>query len=83
MSESESDKQALAHWVFTVSHLLQCGLFIVNLLVFGHVCFIAEVVKIASISLGVELWDKGSTLGSKSAPINLGEVWVVVDILDG
>jgi len=53
------------------------------LLIFGHICFVAEVVEIARVSLGVELWDKWSALRSKDGPINLGKIWVGADILDG
>jgi hypothetical protein len=83
MSERESDKQTLAHWIFSVSHLFQCRLLVVNLLVFRHVSLVAEIIKVTGISLGVEFWHERSALGSKGGPINFGEVWVGIDILDG
>jgi hypothetical protein len=82
VSERESDKQALAHWVFSVGHALQCLLLIMNLLILRHVRLIAEIIEITSIGLRVQFRDKGCTLRTKGIPINFGEVLVTIDILD-
>jgi hypothetical protein len=82
VSECESNKQTLAHGVFSVGHLLQCSLLIMDFLIFRHISLVAEVIEVASICLGVELWDEGGALGSKGIPINLSEVLMRVDVLD-
>ena len=53
-----------------------------NFLVFRHVCFVAEIIEVASVGLGVEFWDERGALRSKGVPVDLGEVWVGVDVLD-
>lgn len=53
-----------------------------NLLVFGHVSFVAEVVKIPCICLRVKLWDEWSTLGSECSPVNLSKVLMRINIFD-
>ena len=83
MPKCKSDEQTLAHWVFSISHLLQRSLLVVDFLVFRHVCFVAEVVEVASIGLGVEFRDERSALRTKGGPIDFGEVWVGVDVFDG
>lgn len=82
MTESESDKETLAHWVIAVRHGLERRLFIVDLLVLGHVGLVAEVVEVAGVGLRVQLGDEGRTGGSEGLPVYLGEVLVVVDVLD-
>lgn len=83
MSKCEADEQALAHRIFSVGHVFQGLLLLVHLLVLGHVGFVAEVVKVASVSLGVEFGDEGSTLGAESGPVDFREVLMIVDFLDG
>ena len=83
MSESEPNKQALAHRVFSIGHILQRTLLVVDLLVFRHISFVGEIIKVASIGLRVKLWNKWSALRAKSSPIDLGEVLVLIDIFDG
>ena len=82
VSECEANEQALAHWIFSIGHLLQCSLFVMDLLVLGHICLIAEIVEITCIGLGVEFWDERSTLRSECVPINFSKVLIRVDILD-
>lgn len=82
MAEGESNEQALTHRVFSVCHVLQSFLLLMNLLVLGHISFVAEVIEISCISLGVEFRDERSTLGSKSVPVNFSEVLVLIDFLD-
>lgn len=82
MPERESDKEALAHLVITVSHLLQSRLLVVHLLVLGHVCFVAKVVKVASVGFRVQLWNKRRPSLSKRLPLDLCKVVMVVNILD-
>ena len=53
-----------------------------NLLVLGHIRFIAEVVEVASVGLGVKFRNKRSSLRSKSLPINLSKILMLVDVLD-
>jgi hypothetical protein len=52
------------------------------LLVFGHICLVAEVIEIACISFRVEFWDERCSLGAKGGPVNFGEVLVIVNVLD-
>lgn len=53
-----------------------------HFLVLRHVCLVAEIIKIPGIGLRVQFWDERRTLRSKSVPINLGEVLVVINILN-
>ena len=82
VSEGESDEQALAHGIFPVSHTLKRSLLIMNLLVLGHIGFVAEVIKVASVRLRVELWHERRTLSSKRGPVNLSKVLMRVNFLD-
>jgi len=53
-----------------------------HLLVLGHIRFVAEVIEIASIGLRVEFRDEWSSLRSKSLPIDLGKILMLIDVLD-
>lgn len=83
MSKCETDEQALAHRVFSVGHILQSLLLLVDLLVLRHISLIAEVIEVTSVGLGVEFGDERSSLRAKSIPVNLGEVLMLIDVLDG
>lgn len=50
MSERESDEETLAHLVFTLSHCLKSLLFVMNLLVLGHIGLVGKIIEIARIS---------------------------------
>lgn len=82
MSECEANKQALAHWIFSISHLLQSSLLVMNLLILRHISLVAEVIEVASVGLGIKLGDERGALSSKGVPIDFGEILVSVDILD-
>ena len=82
MSKGEPNEETLAHRIFSVSHVLKCRLLVVDFLILSHIGFIAEVVEVASIGLGVKLWDERSALRADSVPVDLSEVLVGVDILD-
>jgi hypothetical protein len=82
MPECESNKQALAHRVLSISHILQSSLFFMHFLILSHISFITEVIEVASIRLRVKLWNERSALGAKSGPINLCKILMVVDVFD-
>lgn len=82
MAEREADKEALAHLLLTISHTLERLLLIVDFFILGHVGLVAEVVKIAGVRLRVQLRDEGCSSLPQSVPLHLGEVLVVVDVLD-
>jgi hypothetical protein len=82
VSECESDEQALAHRVISVSHVFQGRLLLMHFLVLGHIGFVAEVIEVASIRLRVEFRNERSSLGSKSLPVNLGKILMLVDVPD-
>lgn len=80
--EGESNEKSLVHRLFTVGHTLERHLLIVHLLILGHISLIAEVVEVAGISLGIELWHEWRTLGAESLPVDLGKVLVPVDLFN-
>lgn len=82
MSERESDEETLAHLVFTLSHCLESLLFVMNLLVLGHISLVGEIIEIARISFRVQLWYKGRTSLSQNIPFNFSKVVVSIYIFD-
>lgn len=80
--EREADEEALAHLFLTLGHVLQRGLFVVHLLVLGHVGVVAEIVKVAGVCLRVQLRDKRCPRLPQCVPIHFGKVLVFVDILN-
>lgn len=82
VSEREPDKEALAHLIVTISHRLKSCLLVVDLLVLGHVGFVAEVVKVPGIRLRVQLRDEGRPGLAQASPVDFCEVLVVVDVLN-
>ena len=82
VTEREANKEALAHFVVTVGHVLKRLLLIVYLLVFCHVCLVIEVIEVASVGFRVEFGHKRSSRLSQSRPINLSKVLVVVNVVD-
>lgn len=82
MSKGEADEKSLVHWFLAICHDLERHLLVMDFLVLGHVSLVAEVVKVAGVGLGVELWHEWRTLGAESLPIDLGKVLVSVDLLD-
>ncbi len=83
MSECKTYEQTLAHRVLSVGHVLQSCLLLMNFLIFCHVSFIAEIVKVASIGLGVKFWDERRALRAEGFPVYLSKVLMLVNILDG
>lgn len=82
VAEREANKEALAHLLFTIRHTLEGLLLVVDLLVLGHVCLVAEVIKVAGVRLRVQLGDEGCAGLAQGLPLDFGEVLVVVDVLD-
>ena len=82
MLEGKSDEKSLVHWLLTVGHTLECHLLIVDLLILGHISLVAEVVEVASVGLGIELWHEWRTLRAECLPVDLGKVLVSVDLLN-
>lgn len=82
VSERESDKETLAHFIFTFGHCLERLLFLMDLLVLGHVSFIGEVVEVTSICLRVQLRNKRCASLAEGLPADLGKVLMGVDILN-
>lgn len=80
--EGKTNEQAFTHRLFSISHIFKSGLLIVDLLVFGHIGLITEVVKVASVGFRVELWYKGRSLRTKCCPVDLGEVLMTIDCLN-
>lgn len=83
MPERKAHKQRLIHRLLAIRHRLQSVLLIVHLLVFGHIGLVREVVEVARVGLGVELWDEWCALGAQLVPVYFGEVLVRVDVFDG
>lgn len=82
VAEGEADKETLAHLVFAVRHVFEGLLLVVHFLVLGHVGLVGEVVKVAGISLRVQLGDKWRSCLAQGIPFHLGKVVVFVDILN-
>jgi hypothetical protein len=82
VAEGEADKKTLAHFVFAIGHVLEGLLFIVDLLVLGHVCFVGEIVKVTCIRLRVELRNKRCLGLPQRVPVNFGKILMVLDILN-
>jgi hypothetical protein len=78
----ESNEQALAHRIFPVGHTLQRSLLVMNLLILSHISFVAEVIKVSSVRLRVELWHERRTLSSNCSPVNLSKVLMGINFLD-
>lgn len=57
-------------------------MFVVDLLVLGHVGFVAKVVKVPGIRLRVQLRDEGRPGLAQRSPVDFCEVLVVVDVLN-
>lgn len=76
VSERESHKETLVHLLLAFRHRLQRLLFLMHLLILGHVGLIAEVVKVARVGLRVQLGDKGSARLAEAGPVYLGKVVV-------
>lgn len=81
MAEGESDKEALAHFVIAIGHGFQGLLLLMHLLVLCHVCFVAEVVEITSISLRVQLGHEWGSGLPQCYPVNFGKILVAVNVL--
>mgnify|MGYP000949121174 CR=1 FL=1 len=81
VAESEPNKEALAHRVVTIRHGLESLLLLVHLFVFGHVSFAAEIVKVASVRLRIELRDERCASLAQSFPVDFAKVLMVADVL--
>lgn len=53
-----------------------------DLLVLGHICFIGEIIKVTCVHLRIQLRDEWGLCLSESIPLDLGEILMLVDILD-
>lgn len=82
MPECEADEEALAHFFFSFCHRFESLLLVMNLLVFSHVSFVAEIIKVPCVCLRVQLWYKRGPGLTQSRPVDLGKVLVIVNILD-
>lgn len=76
MPEREADERTLGHGILAVGHVLERRLLVVHFLVFGHVRLVVKVIKVAGVSLGIELGDERRTLLADRWPVDFGEVGV-------
>ena len=82
VAEGETNEEAFAHLVLAVGHGLESLLLLMHLLVLGHVSLVAEIVKVTSIRLRVQLGDEGRLGLAQRRPVHLGEVLVLINVLD-
>lgn len=80
--ESKPDKQALAHLIIAIGHILQRALLIMDLLVLSHICLVAEIIEVPSISLGVKFRHEWSPLITQTLEVDLGEIVMRMDFFD-
>lgn len=80
--ESKPDKQALAHLIIAIGHILQRALLIMDLLVLSHICLVAEIIEVPSISLGIKFRHEWSPLITQTLEVDLGEIVVRMDFFD-
>lgn len=69
MPEREANEERFVHGLLAISHVLQCGLLVMDLFILGHIGLVGEIVEVAGIGLGVELWDKWCTLRAEGSPV--------------
>jgi len=82
MTEGKADEESLAHLFLSIGHILQSLLFVVYLLVLGHVSLIAEIVEITRICFRIELGDKGCFGLPQRLPVHFSKVLMLEYIFD-
>lgn len=82
VAESKSNKERLGHVFFPIRHGLKGLLFLVDLLVLGHVSFVAEVIEVAGIRFRVQLGYERRLGLSQRLPVHFTKVLMFTYVLD-